>query len=89
MPNTKTNYDKLWFDTWLEKTNKKYWIYNFIDYQPEHIFYKHGMLASSWACRKLDGENKIFSYKKFMDFFINKMVNIFVFERFSLSRLHI
>lgn len=55
LPNPKTTYDLRWKNFWLNKTNKKFWIYSMVNYQAEHNRRRNTMLAATWAARKQKG----------------------------------
>lgn len=61
MPNPKNSIDSVWRDHWLFATEKKFWIYNMVNYNPFHTLGERTMLAASWGARKIEGEKTIFS----------------------------
>jgi len=61
MPNPNNSIDSIWRDHWLSGTNKKYWIYNMINYNPLHTMGERTMFAASWGARKMKGDTSIFS----------------------------
>ena len=60
MPNPNNSIDAIWRDHWLMGTNKKYWIYNMINYNPLHTLGERTMFAAAWGARKMEGERTIF-----------------------------
>jgi len=61
MPSRYTRYDTEWRDTWLNKTNYKFWMYNMPNYNPFHTMGEHALLAGAWAVRKDKDEKYLFS----------------------------
>ena len=52
LPNPHTTYDLRWKNFWLNKTDKKFWIYSMPNYQAGHNRGRNTMLAATWAARK-------------------------------------
>jgi len=61
MPNPNNSIDSVWRDHWLSATDKKFWIYNMVNYNPLHTLGERTMFAASWGARKIKGERTIFS----------------------------
>jgi hypothetical protein len=57
MPNPNYNYDVEWKNFWINNTNKKFWMYHWLNYNPVHADYKHAPFAATWAARKLNFSN--------------------------------
>lgn len=70
LPNRNYVYDRQWYNTWINDTRKKFWIYHGAFYNPSHFNHVKSGLAATWGVRKLYGERKIFDgeYKKIFSY---------------------
>jgi hypothetical protein len=59
MPNPKFNYDLEWKNFWINNTKKKFWMYHWLNYNPQHADFKHVPLAATWGARKLSKNKTI------------------------------
>lgn len=75
MPNPKTDYDVRWKNTWMNKTDKKFWMYNMVDYNPDHNLGRPTMFAATWGARKIGREKVIFN-KRMWDLFENGLIAV-------------
>ncbi len=71
LPNRNYTYDREWYETWIYKTNKKFWTYHGVFYNPPHFAGLKSSFAATWGCRKMIGETSILlpeNYKKIFGF---------------------
>ncbi len=71
MPNTKNNYDRDWLNTWL-KTDKTFWLYQSIIYNPEHARGDRVPYAAAWGAQDREREKRpILSPQTWNEYFGN------------------
>ncbi len=71
LPNRNYTYDREWYNTWINKTDKKFWTYHGVFYNPPHFAGLKSGFAAAWGCRKMVGEKSIIepeNYKKIFGF---------------------
>ena len=62
MPNSSNNYDRQWHDTWLNNTDKRFWMYTSPWYNPPHADGEHVPFVATWGARTINKtEKSIFS----------------------------
>ncbi len=83
LPNRNYTYDREWYDTWISKTDKKFWTYHGVFYNPPHFAGLKSNFAATWGVRKMLGKettifnketyNHVFGFRKIdEDLFYNK-----------------
>ena len=72
MPNRNYIYDRKWYETWRQNTDKRLWVYNGAFYNPAHGDGQKISFAAAWgACKRISSQYTIFTeleYEKAFNF---------------------
>jgi hypothetical protein len=64
LPNRNYKYDREWYDTWIT-TDKRFWIYHGIFYNPEHFYNLKSGFAATWGARRPTTLNSILTNEEY------------------------
>jgi len=69
LPNRNYKYDRGWFNTWLTKTDKRFWVYHGPFYNPPHAAGLKTAFAATWGVRKVSNQSVIMTPEEYSEYF--------------------
>ncbi len=76
MPNPRTRFDLEWRNHWYNNTNKQFWIYNMVNYNPPHNNFRPTMFAAAWGAKRMQNEQTIIHKDAWKKMFEDNIVYI-------------